>query len=280
MTRDLLRRSTACSTTACYNELMTTGKNLLTTYSNVVLHIPHASLVLPDDFWHDVTIEREKVESQLVFMSDYRVDELVRGLDYTKVVARYSRLYCDVERFRNDADEPMATKGMGAIYTHLPGDVRYREITAGRREEILKNVYDSYHAQFDEASQNIVRHAGSCLIIDLHSYSNQLVNAIFGPTEQRPDICLGYDDDWFDADDIAELKTFIESLGYSCAINHPYAGAMVPNWAYRTKDPRIRSVMLEINKRVYLDGSIVRVSAKQNVSRLIDEIQRVVFGVW
>ena len=252
---------------------MTTGQNLSTMYNNVLLHIPHASLVLPEDFWRDVTVEREKVESQLVFMSDYKVDELVCGLDYTKIVARYSRLYCDVERFRNDSDELMAAKGMGAIYTHLPGDVRYRETTASRREEILKNVYDSHHARLDEVSQNIVRHAGSCLIIDLHSYSNQLVNAIFGPTEQQPDICLGYDDDWFDTDDITKLKTFIESLGYSCAINHPYAGAMVPNWAYHTRDPRIRSVMLEINRRVYLDDSTVKLPAVRAIRQLIDKIQ-------
>ena len=39
-------------------------------------------------------------------MADYKVGELVRDIDCHKVIAKYSRLYCDVEWFQNDADEP------------------------------------------------------------------------------------------------------------------------------------------------------------------------------
>ena len=84
--------------------------------ANLLIHIPHASLHLPQDFWRDAMVDRKIIKHNLRFMADYKVDELARDVDCHKVIAKYSRLYCDVERFRNDADEPMARLGMGGIY--------------------------------------------------------------------------------------------------------------------------------------------------------------------
>ena len=98
---------------------MNIEKTFLAMHNNLLIHIPHASLHLPPDFWRDVTVDRKIIEHNLSFMADYKVDELARDIDCHKVIAKYSRLYCDVERFQNDADEPMARLGMGAVYTHL-----------------------------------------------------------------------------------------------------------------------------------------------------------------
>ena len=53
------------------------------------------------------------------------------------------------------------------------------------------------------------------MMVDLHSYSDDLVRKLFGYTENLPDICLGYDDEWFSENDALKLKTYIEKLGYS-----------------------------------------------------------------
>ncbi|TWP20350.1 hypothetical protein EUA63_01320 [TM7 phylum sp. oral taxon 348] len=90
-----------------------------------------------------------------------------------------------------------------------------------------------------------------------------------GYTESLPDICLGYDDEWFSGNDALKLKTYIEKLGYSCALNYPYAGALVPMDFYRNKTPGLRSVMLEINRRVYLDGETVRQESVRGISKII-----------
>ena len=137
--------------------------------ANLLIHIPHASLCLPPDFWRDVAVDREVIEKNLHFMADYKVDELVRDIDCHKAIAKYSRLYCDVERFQNDA---------------------------------------------------------------------------------------------------LKLKTYIEKLGYSCALNYPYAGALVPMDFYRDKRPGLRSVMLEVNRRVYLDGEMVRQESVRGISKI------------
>lgn len=105
---------------------------------NILIHIPHASLCLPPDFWRDVTVDREVIEKNLHFIADCKVDELARDIDCHKITAKYSQLYCDVERFQNDADEPMARLGMGAVYTHFPGGAQYRQVTPECREEIIR----------------------------------------------------------------------------------------------------------------------------------------------
>lgn len=239
---------------------------------NIILHIPHASLCLPPDFWRDITVDKEIIERELRFIADYKVDELVKNIDSHKIIAKYSRLYCDVERFRSDEDEPMAKLGMGATYTHLSDGTQYRKIESSRREEILGKSYDLHHKQLNTLSRKIVDQYSSCVIIDIHSYSDELVRRLFGWTENLPDICLGYDEKWFSKDNASKLKTYIEKMGYSCELNYPYSGALVPMEFYHDENPKIHSVMLEINRRVYLNGDAVSEKAVCNIDKIINFI--------
>lgn len=50
-------------------------------------------------------------------MCDYKIDEIVEDKSQT-IIFSYSRLYCDVERFR-DSSEIMNKYGMGYIYTKM-----------------------------------------------------------------------------------------------------------------------------------------------------------------
>ena len=72
--------------------------------------------------------------------------------------------------------------------------------------------------------------------------------------------------------DALKLKLYIEKLGYSCVLNYPYAGALVPMDFYRDKKPGLRSVMLEINRRIYLDGEKVRQDAVRDIIKIIKYI--------
>ncbi len=89
-------------------------------HNNILLHIPHASFHLPQDFWRDVAVDQKIIEQNVRFMADYKVDKLVENIDCRKVADRYSRLYCDVERFREDVDEPMAKLGTVSKYNTEP----------------------------------------------------------------------------------------------------------------------------------------------------------------
>ena len=63
----------------------------------------------------------ENIERELLLMTDAWTDEIVAHIafDATKVIFPVSRLVVDPERFSDDADEPMAAGGMGAVYTKL-----------------------------------------------------------------------------------------------------------------------------------------------------------------
>ena len=78
----------------------------------MILHIPHSSTKLPDNFQVSKGVSLEK---EFQRMTDWFTDELFDFPDAKRVVFPYSRLYCDVERFRDDEKEEMAKKGMGGL---------------------------------------------------------------------------------------------------------------------------------------------------------------------
>ena len=53
--------------------------------ANLLIHIPHASLCLPPDFWRDVMVDRKIIEHNLRFMADYKADELAGDIDCHKI---------------------------------------------------------------------------------------------------------------------------------------------------------------------------------------------------
>jgi N-formylglutamate deformylase len=68
----------------------------------------------------------------------------------------------------------------------------------------------------------------------------------------RADICIGTDSfhtPWAVRDAIVAAA---EADGYSVAVDAPFSGALVPLSSYR-KDHRILSVMIEVNRRLYME---------------------------
>ncbi len=85
--------------------------------SPVVLHIPHASLVVPDPVRKQFLVPDEVLERELLRLTDRYTDDLFQfDGEAASVIAAASRLVVDVERFEDDAHEPMSKRGMGAIY--------------------------------------------------------------------------------------------------------------------------------------------------------------------
>lgn len=48
---------------------------------------------------------------------DYLTDKLISNKCH-KLVFKYLRLFCDVEKFKDDSKEYMSKKGMGVVYTN------------------------------------------------------------------------------------------------------------------------------------------------------------------
>jgi N-formylglutamate deformylase len=84
--------------------------------SPIVLHIPHASMNIPEDVRSTFRPDDAVIERELLVMTDHFTDEIVARFraEIEPVMFGVSRLVVDPERFPDDADEPMAARGMGA----------------------------------------------------------------------------------------------------------------------------------------------------------------------
>ena len=163
---------------------------------NILLHMPHVSLEVPDEFYEGLTISKTLFNKYNLEMTDLGIDILFKDLNCIKIIPKYSRLYCDVERFLDDDMEIMSKYGQGVIYTH---------------------TYDGllFHNHDDDYKNRVIKY-----------YNEKILNKIIDK---------------------------IKEMGYSYQINYPYNGSLVPNCIY-TKEIKgnICSIMLEINKRIYL----------------------------
>jgi N-formylglutamate deformylase len=221
----------------------------------VVVHIPHASLAVPVDVASTLLVTPEELEREILVMTDRYTDELfsLPPTLATSVTFPVSRLVVDPERFTDDACEPMASKGMGVIYTQTSaGRPLRRAPSADERQHLLARFYDPHHASLTEAVQAALDAHGTCLVIDGHSFPALPLPYEYDQDPDRPEICLGTDRShtpaWLRE---AAVRAF-EEVGWRVAVDRPFAGALVPMRFYQS-DPRVRAVMVEVNRGLYMD---------------------------
>ena len=172
----------------------------------------------------------------------------------TLLIFPVNRFLVDVERFEEDEHEPMSAKGMGALYTYDTNGKRFREdITGDAREALLNKYYRPHHRQLGLLAEQAIDSFGQALIVDAHSFPDIPLPCDTNQDFPRPDICLGTDFFHTPVWIIELAKVQFEKQGYSVEINSPYSGTMVPLDFYKT-DSRVSSIMIEINRRLYLDG--------------------------
>ena len=80
---------------------------------HLILHIPHASKNIP--FKKGFVIDDTKIKEDIIKLTDWYTDDLFSSKIDTQIVASFSRVFCDVERFSDDSQEEMFKLGMGAL---------------------------------------------------------------------------------------------------------------------------------------------------------------------
>jgi N-formylglutamate amidohydrolase len=108
------------------------------------------------------------------------------------VVFPLSRLICDVERFPSDEDEPIATRGMGAIYTRTSmGHILRPQPDPASRHSLLERWYWPHHSKLERMVNDVAARLGVCLIVDCHSFPSVALPYELDQTGQRADFCIG-----------------------------------------------------------------------------------------
>ncbi len=221
----------------------------------VVVHVPHASLLVPGDLRASIVLDDAHLHRELVAMTDRYTDELFslpRELA-AAVVFPVSRLVVDPERFLDDAKEPMSAKGMGVVYTATSDGRPLRtRPSAEERTELVARFYTPHHAALEDAVQAALDAHGTCLVVDAHSFPSRALPYEDDQSGDRPDICIGTDPDHTPEPLRDAARSLFELAGFSVAIDRPFAGALVPMRFYG-RDARVRAVMVEVNRRLYMD---------------------------
>lgn len=221
----------------------------------VVLHVPHAATELPPMYRDQFVLTDRELARELELLTDHHTDILfqVPVELATTVTFPVSRLLVDPERFEDDAHESMAKRGMGVIYERTAHQQPLRRpLTAAERETLLARYYRPHHAALTAAVEAALASHYRCLVIDAHSFPAAPLPYELDQLLDRPDYCIGTDDYHTPAELTRLAVSSFAELGASVAVNRPFAGSIVPMRHYG-RDPRVESVMIEVNRALYLD---------------------------
>ena len=115
----------------------------------------------------------------------------------------------------------------------------------------MKTYYDPHHTALTEAVQSALDKTDFCFIIDGHSFAPKPLPFEKDQRPDRPDFCIGTDP-YHTPDELARSAfRFLRERRYSVDFNAPFSGSIVPMRFYR-KDRRVASIMIEINRRLYM----------------------------
>jgi N-formylglutamate deformylase len=219
--------------------------------TGILLHIPHASTVIPSEWRSVFLLGDELLKEELITMTDAFTDELFDlGSKTDRLEFPVSRLLVDPERFPEDADEPMSSNGMGAVYTKTHDGRPLKH--DNQRAKLMEEYYFPHHTKLEDWVQFQLDYSGRCLIIDCHSYPSMPISCDLNQEPNRSDICLGTTEPHTPADLVATSIRAFESFGYSVAVDTPYAGTIVPLRFFGTES-RVSSMMIEVNRKLYMD---------------------------
>lgn len=216
----------------------------------LILHIPHTSVNMPllDGYVQD----DYKIHNELIKLTDWYTDELFYSETDSMIIAPFSRIFCDVERFENDEDEIMSKVGMDVLYESCDDGSLLRKVSPALRSRIITDYYWKHHNALLEEVDKQLKNDGSCLIVDCHSYPSKPLIRDLDQTADRPDFNIGIDKYHTPQKLIDASIAYFEQRGFSIGVDWPYKGTIVPLVHYQ-KNKKVNSIMLEVNRELYLN---------------------------
>ena len=109
--------------------------------NEILLHIPHSSKVIPDEYSADY-FDAGELNETLLKLTDTFTNDLFSVDGVPKIIFPYSRAFCDVERFIEH--EPMEEKfGQGFYYSN---GINLKPFRSNRSKAIvLEKIYIPHH---------------------------------------------------------------------------------------------------------------------------------------
>lgn len=221
----------------------------------LVAHVPHAGTWVPAEVRAGIVLDDAALADELLVMTDHHTDALFGWVGRhggSALVNQWSRLALDPERFEDRTLEPMERVGQGAVYTRTSGGRVLRADDPGVRADLIETLYRPWHRTLSLLVDEALAASGTCLVLDCHSFGTVPLPSEADQDPDRPDVCVGTDG-YHTPPALAEaLEAALRAEGFRVARDSPFAGAIVPRERHR-RDPRVRSVMLEVRRGLYCD---------------------------
>lgn len=220
--------------------------------NSLIIHVPHASTTIP--FYDGYIVDRAALEKEMLQLTDWYTDDLFHSQEDEMIVAGFSRIFCDPERFEEDDLEVMSRRGMGVLYERSDAGEPIRTVTLKPyRERVLDGYYRPHHARLSRAVDDRLARFGRALIVDAHSYPASPLKRDLDQRPDRPDFNIGTDPFHTPRELIDLSVSFFDKAGFTLGVDWPYTGSIVPQAHYR-RSADVHSIMLEINRALYLCG--------------------------
>lgn len=227
-------------------------------YTRIVLNEPHASIEgLYDNqlsFWN---IDERFINEIVLKWTDWHTDFLFHGYKsegIRTVRFPYSRFIVDAERLWND---PLEQLGQGIVYRSFDGYIR---TVPERSERILLGLWHWHQ-------QRLRYHlCEGALLLDCHSFPSEMSDV---------DVCIGFNEDWSqpDKETIEMAVNIFEENGYKVGINNPYSNSETPDCPFL-----YQSMMLEVNKKAYLETGTLWLKNSLHYRRNIREVMTILLS--
>jgi len=237
--------------------------------NHYLIHLPHSGTEIPQEYLEDYFLKSDELLANILEYSDIYTDELFSKFiqKFGGVQNRYSRLFFDPERFGDDSVEEMHTKyKLGWFYENAI--LEKKPLRTIKNKDKIRTYFDEHHQKLNKLTEEKLELYNRCTIIDCHSFSDE--RYWFHQDIELPDICIGFEEKHKDTHLIEIIKEAFE--GYTIGINKPYKGSLVPT-NYWQKDSRVKSVMIEINKKCYLEhGSLDKSSGFLEIQKRLENM--------
>lgn len=232
----------------------------------IILHIPHASTKLPKIFKEQkFELNNQEIQDFNYKICDLYTDKLFSFLKFKNIKFKYSRIFCDVEKYVDDNKEVMSKYGMGVIYSKTHKQKTFFIPSQKYKNYVLNKYYFCHHDKLTKLTQKNINKKKT-ILVDCHSFSKEII-IDKKLDNQLPDICIGINNYETDKNLLEYIKNYFLNLNYSVAINYPYCGAIVPNNLVDNKN-NLFEIMLEINREIIYDNNYLKYGKKPKLNKI------------
>lgn len=257
-----------------------------------VFDSPHSGIIYPSDFNAVPTLQKLR-QSEDAFIDELYGAAPENGA--TLVACQFSRAYIDPNRAVTDLDvslldapwphplkptEKTNKLGIGLVWRVFnDGSAIYnRKLSVDEVKRRIDVYFRPYRAAVEAALDATYEKFGRVYHIDCHSmFGMSTAASPDGPGRKRPDFILG--DRWgqtCSADFTKFVKQRLEAMGYSTAMNDPYAGGDIV-LAYGKPAEKRHSLQIEINRSLFMDE--IAITKTAGFSRIKTDLTRLVAAV-